>query len=232
MTIVPVWLYSPPCWALLVSWYYFLLQKPELLTRHMLLSCCLPKHNTWFPCPQPISPLISWTVSEKLGVNCPLSLLVNSTGVWRSNDVNWELDKGLLCLFDQTCNSRDQLCMVILPHTHSRKTSRGCGTHVLLAEQTETCFLGGINSACSFPFQVNRYSLRFIECWLQFRDCVAEDKEEEMNLKLLPVLKEVEGETMMKTKSPGSQISPAVNLLGGPRPTTLSGQGSTSSFIN
>lgn len=121
--------------------------------------------------------------------------------------------------------------MVTLP-TRSRETSRGCGTHVHLAEQTEICFLGCISSACSFSFQVNRYSLRFIGCWLQFRDCVAEDKEEQMNLKLLPVLKEAEGETMTKTKSPGSQISPAVNLLGGLRATTLSGQGSTSSFIN
>lgn len=124
--------------------------------------------------------------------------------------------------------------MVTLPPTRSRETSRGRGpgTHVLLAEQTEICFLGCVNGACSFSFQVNRYSLRFIGCWLQFRDCAAEDKEEQMNLKLLPVLKEAEGETMTKTKSLGSQISPAVNLLGGPRATMLSGQGSTSSFIN
>lgn len=123
--------------------------------------------------------------------------------------------------------------VILLPTpTRSRKTSRGCGTHVLLAEQIEICFLGCINSACSFPFQVNRYSLRFIECWLQFRDCVAKDKEEERNLKLLSGLKEAEGKTMRETTSPGSQINPAVNLLGGPRPTTLSGQGSTSSFIN
>jgi hypothetical protein len=61
---------------------------------------------------------------------------------------------------------------------------------------------------------------------------VAEDKEEKMNPKLFPVLKEVKADTMTKTKSSGSHLSPAVNLLGGPRPTTFSVEGSTSLFIN
>lgn len=42
--------------------------------------------------------------------------------------------------------------------------------------------LGCVTNAYSFPVEVNRYLLRFIECWLQFLDCMAKKKKMEFGI--------------------------------------------------
>lgn len=44
--------------------------------------------------------------------------------------------------------------------------------------------LGLVTNAYSFPAEVNKYLLRFIECWLQFLDCVT--KEEKQEFEIIP----------------------------------------------
>lgn len=61
---------------------------------------------------------------------------MSSTGVWRPSDVNLVLDKEVFGLFDQHVTKESSYIQSYFSHTWE-KTSRECGSHVLLAEQTQ-----------------------------------------------------------------------------------------------
>lgn len=82
--------------------------------------------------------------------------------------------------------------------------------------------------------QVNKYLLRFIECWLQFLDCMAEDKKKKKDkFESIPYLQGGRmRDSIDKERGLGSHVSSVVDLLGGPRQITLSVCGSVFSFTD
>lgn len=103
--------------------------------------------------------------------------------------------------------------------SHERRPLGNVAGTFFWSNRLRNLVVGHVTKAYSFPIQVNKYLLRFIECWLQFLDCVAEDEKDEFEITSHPQGSEIKDNF---EKERDFHLSSAVNSLGGPRQLTLS----------